>query len=439
MTNTQIALLRPILVLAFSAAAVLGAPTPSLAASATSFFHVSGDLRLYGFNKNYGASTKQDQRSSAIGGGLNITTDPFLGGFGLGLSLYNANALETFPSGDKAQETTLMGAKSSLTTVGQAYAQYARDGALIRAGRQIINTPWMGARDSRMIPQTFQGVWASIAPVKGLQVMATRINAFKSRTSDGFTHDNLYYPNGYKGDTLYGTTAVFPKKAVLPEASGTSVVGARYHSGPIHGEAWFYDYSDFARSTYLNGGYAFGTPHDAFVPYADAQFMHQTGGSIFQEFKATRFGKGGAVNSTLWGLRGGVKFSGNNISLAYNKLEDHADAFGGGTIVSPYGDYTAMYAAVMTANLLAYGPGSATELGYSSLFLNKQLKLKVAALKFHTTYSGNPHAFYLDATYALQGRFKGLSIRERLAVSNGAASSAYHSLVYNRLMLQYKF
>jgi hypothetical protein len=439
MTTTRFAPRKTFLALALSAASALGAATPTLAATPDRFFHVSGDLRLYGFNKNYGASTKQDQRSSAFGGGLNITTDPFLGGFGLGLSVYNANAIETFPAGDKAQETTLMGSKSSLTTVGQAYVQFARDGALIRAGRQIINTPWMGARDSRMIPQTFQGVWASVTPVKGLQVMATRINAFKSRTSDGFTHDNLYYPNGYEGDELYGTTAVFPKKAVLPEASGTGVVGARYHTGPVHGEAWFYDYSGFARSTYLNGGYAFGASHDAFAPYVDAQFMHQTGGSTLQQYKATLFGKGGAVNSTLWGLRGGVKFSGNNVSLAYNKLEDHANAFGGGALISPYGDHTAMFAAVMTANLLAYGPGSSTELAYSRNFLDQQLKLKVAALKFHTTYSGNPHAVYFDATYALRGKFKGLSIRERLAISNGAASAAHRSLVYNRLMLQYQF
>lgn len=430
---------KPLLALALCAASVLGLATPSLAASPASFFHVSGFVRLYGFNKNYGAPTKPDQRSSALGEGLDITTDPFLGGFGLGLSLYNANAIETFTTGDKAQETTLMGAKSSLTTVGQAYVQYARDGALIRAGRQIINTPWMGARDSRMIPQTFQGVWASIAPVTGLQLIATRINAFKSRSSEGFTHDNLYYPNGYEDDDLYGTATVFPKNAVLPEASGTSVVGARYHSGPIHAEAWLYDYTGFANSTYLNGGYAFGSAHDAFAPYVDAQFMHQTGGSTLQKYKATLFGKGGAVDSTLWGLRGGIKFSGNNVSLAYNKLDDHANSFGGGSIVSPYRNSSAMYTAVMHVDLLAYGPGEATELAYSRRFLDHQLKLKVAALKFRTTYSGNPHAVYLDATYALRGKLKGLSIRERLLISNGASSAAYRSLVYNRLMLQCRF
>jgi hypothetical protein len=439
MTTSRFVLHKSLLALTIGVASALSAPQAVLAATPSDFFHVSGSLRLYDFNKNYGASTKQDQRSSSLGERINITTDPFWGGFGLGLSVFNANALETFPAGDKAQETTLMGSKSSLTTLGQAYVQYARDSALIRVGRQIIDTPWMGARDSRMFPNAFQGVWASIAPIEGLHVMATRVNAFKSRTSDGFTHDNLYYPYGYEGDQLYGTTTVFPKKAILPEASGTGAIGADYRAGPLHAQAWFYDYTGFARSTYLNGGYAFGAARNAVTPYVDAQFMRQTGGSLLQQYKATLFGKGGAVDSTLWGVRGGIKFDGNNVSLAYNKLEDHASAFGGGAIVSPYGDYTAMYSAVMTANLLVYGPGNATELAYTRLFLDRQLKVEVAALKFHTTYSGNPHVVYLDATYALSGKFKGLSIRDRLAISNGASSAAYHSLVYNRLMLQYQF
>ena len=332
-----------------------------------------------------------------------------------------------------------MGSHSSITTVGEAYAQFARDGALLRAGRQIINTPWMGARDSRMLPQTFEGVWGQFAPIKGLSLMATRVDAFKSRTSDGFNHDNLYYPNGYEDDQLYGTTTVFPKKAVLPEASGALAIGARYAAGPAHAQAWYYNFYDFARTAYVDGGYTFGSKTQGFQPYVDAQYMHQTGGDVFVQYKATLNGKGGAVNSTLWGLRGGVKFGGNNVSLAYNKLDDHADSFGGGALISPYGDYTAMYAAVMTANLLAYGPGNAAELAWTRWFLDKQVKFKAAALKFSTTYGGNPHAVYLDASYFFQGKLKGLSVRDRLAMSNGAASAAYRSLVYNRLMLQYRF
>ena len=96
MTTHPFILRKPLFALALSAVSVLSLPTPSLAASPASFLHVSGFVRLYGFKKNYGAPTKADQRSSALGEGLNITTDPFLGGFGLGLSLYNANAIETF-------------------------------------------------------------------------------------------------------------------------------------------------------------------------------------------------------------------------------------------------------------------------------------------------------------------------------------------------------
>lgn len=406
--------------------------------SASSFFQVSGNLRLYSFNKDYGAPSKTDQRSSALGGGLNITTRPFLGGFGLGLSAYHASALETFPAGDKAQETTLMGANTSLTVIGQAYAQFARDGVLVRAGRQIIETPWMGPRDSRMIPNTFEGLWASFTPIHGLDLMATRVTKFKSRTSDGFYKDNLYYPTGYEGDTQYGTTTVFPKKVTnLPEAPGATALGARYAMGSARAQVWYYDFIDFARTTYVEGGYRFGGKRDPVVPYVDAQWMRQTGGSTLQTYKATLFGKGGPVDANLWGLRGGVKFDGNDVSLAYNNLADRPNAFGGGAIVSPYGDYTAMYAAVMTANLLAYGPGDAIELAYGRKFLDNRLKVKLAALKFHTTYSGDPHAVYVDVSYAFDGKLKGLTLRDRLAVSNGAAANAYRSLAYNRVMLQY--
>jgi hypothetical protein len=439
----QKAIIGSVLSWALLSTAAVQADTDVSKANLGGVFNVSGNLRLYDFNKAYSASNKNDSRSSAAGGVLRITTVPFLGGFSLGLGLYKTYALEIFPAGSKTHETTLMGANPSITTVGEAYAQFARDGVLVRAGRQIINTPWMSQRDSRMIPQTFEGVWGQFAPMKGLTVMATRVNAFKSRDSDGFHHDNLYYPNGFEGDELYGTTAVFPKSTktkpvILPEAKGAVAVGARYKSGPIHTQVWFYNFYDFARTAYVDGGYVFGSSK-RFQPYVDAQYMHQTGGDMFTQYNATLHGIGGEVNSTLWGLRGGAEFNGNNVSLAYNKLADHENSFGGGSIISPYGNYTAMYAAVMASNLLSYGPGDSVELAYTRKFLGKKVKFKVAALKFHTTYSGDPKTLYLDASYHFSGKFKGLSLRERMAVTDGGTKIAEGTLVYNRVMLQYVF
>ena len=167
--------------------------------------------------------------------------------------------------------------------------------------------------------------------------------------------------------------------------------------------------------------------------------MHQTGGDYLTKFKASLYGQGGQANSTLWGLRGGVKFGANDLALSYNKLEDQKNSFGGGALVSPYGDYTAMYAAVMTANLIQYGPGDATQLAYTRSLFDKHVALKVAVLKFNTTNSGNSNTVYIDATYHFDGKLKGLSVRDRLARDNGAKINGGQTFVYNRLMLQYNF
>lgn len=425
---------------AFSVAALALAAQAHASVSSSlpdDFFHVSGDVRLYDFSKDYGSRNETDQHSSAIGGKLKVTTSPFLGGFGVGASLYHASSLETFDH----QETTLMGAKKSLTVVGEAYAQFAGDhGLLIRAGRQEIDTPWMGPRDSRMIPQTFRGIWAQISPVKGLQLMVTRVDQYKSRDSSGFYRDNLYYPKGFDGDdALYGTTKTFPKKAAPKDAKGTFAAGAKYASGGAHVQAWLYDFYGFAKTVFLDGGYTFGNASQALRPYLDAQYMRQTGGDILVDNKATLFGLGGKVDSTLWGARGGLKFDGNDVSLSYDKLEDHAGAYGGGALVVPYGDFTAMYAQVMANNLLKFGPGQATKLAWSRGFFGKKVKLTAALMRFRTSYGGNSYTEYLDASYAFDGSLKGLSLRDRLAIANGVAGNDNRALIYNRVMMQYRF
>lgn len=167
--------------------------------------------------------------------------------------------------------------------------------------------------------------------------------------------------------------------------------------------------------------------------------MRQTGGDFLDRYKATLFGQGGSVDSMLWGLRTGLKTASTNLSLSYDKLEDHSGSFGGGSIVSPYGDYTAMFAGVMANNLLGYGPGEVLQLACVRSFFGKHLKIKTAVMRFRTTHSGDPTAFYIDSTYVFGGVLKGLSLRERLAWSNGAASAGGRSLVYNRVMMQYAF
>ncbi|MCL5980427.1 MAG: hypothetical protein M1488_07100, partial [Gammaproteobacteria bacterium] len=62
-----------------------------------------------------------------------------------------------------------------------------------------------------------------------------------------------------------------------------------------------------------------------------------------------------------------------------------------------------------------------------------------AFARYHTYYSGNSNDTYLDVTYFPPGMVKGLSIRDRMEVSNGAVNPGGRFFVYNRVMLAYRF
>ncbi len=128
---------------------------------------VSGDIRSYYFSKLYGAPKKENEDAYSLGGILNARTGS-LDGFSAGVSFFTANSLGTHGSDSKNVDTTLMGIAPSINALGQAYLQYEMPKRLlIRVGNQVINTPWMGPRDSRMLPQTFQGAYSgpSWAPI----------------------------------------------------------------------------------------------------------------------------------------------------------------------------------------------------------------------------------------------------------------------------------
>jgi len=393
-------------------------------------------LRQYDFNKLYRAQGTADQRSSAAGGLLRIATAPFWGGFGLGAGLYGTWATEGFPAGSREEEPTLMGPQPRITTLGEAFVQYRRAGLRVRAGRQRIDTPWMSATDSRMLPQTFSGAQGELAVSGALKLLLIDVTRFKSRSSSGFRRDNLYYPDGYEGDVVADAVPVFPRGARLPEAPGTVAGGAVYSGARLHGQLWYYDFRGFARTVYLDGGRIFG--EGRWRPYLDAQLMRQSGGGILARYGARLFGRSGPVDSRLWGARAGLAHGALNLSVSYDRLRDRRGGFGGGALISPYGDRTALYAGEMTVHLVKYGPGGALELAAASRVLRGRLRVRAAVLDFHTTYSGDSRAEYLEGTYRFKGWLQGLQLRDRLLRDDGAKLNGGRALFYNRLMLQYQ-
>jgi hypothetical protein len=415
-----------------SATSAIAGPLPSL----DRVLHLDLRLRYYRFDKLYDAPGQSDQRSAAVGGMFDVTTAPFAGGFGLGVGLYGAWATESYAPDDRRLETTLMGPGPRLRSVGEAFAQFQRGGVLLRVGRQLIETPWLSSDDSRMLPQSYSGVRVQYTLVGGLQLIALDLQRYKSRSSSGFTRDNVYYPQGYEGDPLADAVRVFPRSVQPPEAPGTAAAAAVYAGRTVHAQLWYYDFRDFARTSYVDGGYTFAPIGDSWRPHLEAQLMRQSGGGDLVRYGAEQFGVGGPVDSALWGMRAGLERDALDLSLSYDELQ-HRDGFGGGAIISPYTDRAAMYASEMAIHLLKYGPGHVFELAARLSFPGKPVQLKVGLLAFHTRYSGNSNALYFDGTYSLRRWVTGLQLRDRLIWTNGARINGGQAFVYNRVMFEY--
>jgi len=404
--------------------------------------HVDGQLRAYYFTRSYDTSAVPDA-SAFSGAALINMTSGSLNGFSLGASFVTANSFGT-QSGTPAKiDSTLMGINDSVSALGQAYVQYKNEWMMLRGGYQYLNTPWMGQSDSRVIPASYNAVSAVFKPTKGWDVYALRSFDWKSRTSGGYYADNLYYPATFNGDAMYGGLGGLP--ATAHQSNGAWALGTSYGVDGFKGQAWYYNFLDFARMGYLEGSYTFKTG-TGFDPFVGAQYVDESGsGNNFLVTNHTAlFGVAGSrVKSKVWGVTGGVIIPHGRIDLGYNKVGSESGAVGGGAIISPYTAAYAtdpLYTTSMIRGLVEMGPGHAwkAKVTYNVL---QNFQVIAAYAKYTTQYRGNSHDVYLDLIYNLDGYLKGLTLRNRWERSSGGwnLNPGNKPFTYNRVMISYAF
>lgn len=407
--------------------------------------HVDGELRLYNFNRNYQTNGTPD--ASALSGSvlLNFNTATFGGGFSVGGSLVSANSFGTQSNNPKRVDTTVMGPGNSVTALSQAYVQYKNDMFVARAGYQYLDTPWMGKSDSRVIPASYNALMVDYKPLAGWDIYGIRAFTFKSRTSDDYFNDNLYYPSTYRGNSSYGNNGSLPVNA--PGSNGAWAVGTTYVQGNLKAQGWYYNFLNFAKTGYVDGSYVFKND-SGFSPVIGLQGLTQTGGSnnTLVDTKTKLFGvAGNNVKSRAWGADLGVVIPNGRFDLYYNKIEQEAGAVGNGAIISPYtASYATdpLYTTSMIRGLVEEGPGHAYKAKFAYDFLDKRLQLAVAYAKYTTDLRGNSHDAYFDIIYNFDGYLKGFQIRDRFERSNGGIANlnpGNQAFTYNRVMLSYKF
>lgn len=407
---------------------VLAAITAGTAHAGTGFLGgmtVNGDLRAYDFARLY-SGTPPPQHAFSLGGAINILSGS-VDGFAAGATFYAAHSLGLNNSNHSLVDGTLAG-YGAIDTFGQAFLQYTRRWLLIRAGDQLINTPWINPSDSRLVPATYQGLFASVKPVRGLTISALRITRYKSRTADGFSDTDLY--NATATVNIGGTGGLAGRTE-----PGAAAIGADYHSGGFKAAAWGYQFFDLAKMADAQGRYLFG--RGSLRPLIGAQYVRETGSGAQYL---------GPVNATVYGAVIGVRRHKDQLTVGYNDLPAHAGAFGHGDVVSPYTTGYAtdpLYTTSMIQGMVdRKTSGHAIKVTATAFFLRHRLRVIASfANYFNAVYAGYNAARTdetdVDITYFLSGAWQGLSVRDRIGIANHIPVVKH--FLYNRVMVEYDF
>lgn len=388
---------------------------------------VTGDIRNYYFNQIFSGSSVPNRWAYSLGGMLKVQTAS-LYGFNAGVAFYTANGLGANDLNGVHLDALLMGNRNSLNVLGQAYLQYRNPWLRVKAGDMLLRTPWMGTADAFMIPNTYQAALVQITPIRDLRFTALREFRYKNRIQEN-----------YYRQTLLNENPLYPR---MPDhLNGTLAFGLSGHWHGLHSSAWFYHFYDLANLFYGTVHYGAPTLSWDVKPFADFQYAREwADGAQYA----------GPVDATIFGGMLGLHSPIGTIFAAYNAIPARSPFSAGGAelynggFVSPFTQqYSAdpLYTSIMDYGLVsASQPGHAWKFGFLIHPL-PQLRVKYSYSMYITApYAPNVDANYLDVTYSPGGFWKGLSLRNRLAVDHSNPYADYHgTFIDDRLMLQYVF
>ena len=351
---------------AMASAETMATPSPKPSAvPATNPVKISGNVRAFYFtrtNKNsaYFPAPGQPKGTPnaaafALGGKFhaeyNFPNTPwtvgasYFGSTDLQSSANGPALLPLYPNGQVGYnprvDNTLPG--YPISTLGEMYLQYKDKIFTAQTGKEIINTPWANASDSRIVPVIFQGTWISAAVSPRLTLAAYDMARFKSRVTSAFNSNTLltscntagpkYFsggppgaPNGPNGngpvqDPFTGkvTTAGVPGDPCNPQATNAGFVllqgSYKFGGSGLVANVYNYQFTDIANLMQIDAKYNYNAK-SAHNPFVAAQY-----------FAENDIGKSliGIVHNHTYGFQFGESFSKNiDWAASYNNMPQTA-------------------------------------------------------------------------------------------------------------------
>lgn len=380
-----------------------------------------GNFRmLYYSADNAFFTPNQDQDTVSVGGRVGFTTAE-LKGFSVRVAAYAQRGVDH--SDDPSKVDSFLG--PDISALGEAYLQWQNDDFRLRVGNQRLDAPFTSTTDWRIVPPLFQGVTARYGDDDSY-ITGMRITQYKSYINEDFDKTTNY---NAKFD------AFGPGVTDTTDGFWAAGAGDTVRTGPVDltGEAWFFNYMDYANMYYFEGQIA--QAEGAYKPFLGMQYIRET-----DEGKALV----GNIDHNSYGLQLGLKHNSLTATLNYDYIQHNEDSFLNGSLVTPYehnvssGPYFAQPFLTSTQDL---GSGGAYSFDVNgAAFKNTFLGARYSFMDLKPTADGDSidqSEYLVYGIYNFQGALEGLSIANFFGYQT---SPVYDKDFWqNRLQIEYAY
>ncbi|MDA3920511.1 MAG: OprD family outer membrane porin [Salinisphaera sp.] len=375
----------------------------------------------YYANHNAFFNSQADRQTAAVGGELGFTSAE-LQGFSLRLSAYaQRNFART--NGRKGFNRDL---GRDISALGEAYLQWQGHDFQIRAGNQLLKAPpFTATYDYRIIPQVYQGVKVRYGDADHY-LMAMRMFRFKSRISNSYDRTTNY--NASFSPFPPNTTGHTNGFWALGSADEADVGAAK-----LSGQAWFFNYQDYANMYYTDATVARAS--GSIRPFLSAQFIRETdvGKALL-----------GPVDNHTYGAQLGIKHHSLTATLNYDYIPHRAGTFLNGALATPYASQEAsgpLFAQPFLTSTQDLGSGNA----YAAEIKGAPLNHVFAGARYsymdltpaRGSRSIGQSEYMIFGIYNFSGSLDGLSVLDFFAYQKQKVSSIDYW--ENRFTVQYSF
>lgn len=307
-----------------------------------------GRLRSNTFLFNYSKTTNNDTLSSGLGGSL-VYQSGIYNNFDVRLGLYYSHGFV-----DGASLTTVNNLKGGadilnrpayrangtldIGVLGQSYVRYTGiEKSDVIVGRQLVETFFTSSNDTKMIPETWDGV---VFNTKALPSTKATVAYLADEKMRGHTDANspLVYSSSTTSDSINDDTVMakgltYDKLMAHGKSTASPLIIAEVHNTSVKDlklDAAGYIVPELISQAMMEANYKFGVNKDLSIT-PGVRYLHQFDqgagevGSAALSGTATGYSNKTSMNSDMIAARIVAKYKNYSLNLAYSKVYDKAD------------------------------------------------------------------------------------------------------------------